>query len=82
MQIPYMEQGSYKKFQEDLFQLTNENYLIPTSEVPLANYVRDQILKEEDLLICLTAALLVFVRNRRVVANIFEYLSDNINLIK
>lgn len=68
MQIPYMEQGSYKKFQEDLFQLTNENYLIPTSEVPLANYVRDQILKEEDLLIRLTAALLVFVRNRRVVA--------------
>ncbi len=41
------------KFEEDLFKLNNEGeqdyYLIPTSEVPLTNLVRDEILADSDL---------------------------------
>jgi seryl-tRNA synthetase len=51
--------GQLPKFAEDLFltkKSDNENlYLIPTSEVPLTNSVRDQILDEGDLPIKLTA---------------------------
>lgn len=45
------------KFAEDLFALEGDNgyYLIPTSEVPLTNLVRDKILSPEDLPIKMTA---------------------------
>ena len=45
------------KFAEDLFALEGDSgyYLIPTSEVPLTNLVRDKILKPEDLPIKMTA---------------------------
>lgn len=49
--------GQLPKFEEDLFKLQGDKpfYLIPTSEVPLTNLVRDQILDTADLPIKLTA---------------------------
>lgn len=42
--------GQLPKFEEDLFKIENTNlYLIPTSEVPLTNIYRDEILADEDL---------------------------------
>lgn len=58
MYVPYMVNeeslrgtGQLPKFEEDLFKLNNERgyYLIPTSEVPLTNLVRDEIVAEADL---------------------------------
>lgn len=45
------------KFGDDLFALKGDNsyYLIPTSEVPLTNLVRDRILEREELPISMTA---------------------------
>lgn len=45
------------KFAEDLFALEGDSgyYLIPTSEVPLTNLVRDKILSPDDLPIMMTA---------------------------
>lgn len=36
--------GQLPKFSEDLFQLTDDYYLIPTAEVPLTNLYRNQII--------------------------------------
>ena len=58
--------GQLPKFEEDLFAAKKGGqdgtegdhtplYLIPTSEVPLTNFVRDQVLAEADLPIKLTA---------------------------
>ena len=49
--------GQFPKFKEDVFQLEDErNFtLIPTAEVPLTNYYRDEILNEADLPIYFTA---------------------------
>lgn len=48
--------GQYPKFKEDTFELTDTNYvLIPTAEVPLTNYYRNEILEEKDLPIYFTA---------------------------
>ena len=64
MYVPYMVNadslqgtGQLPKFEEDLFKLRGdkEYYLIPTSEVPLTNSVRDTILSPSDLPIKLTA---------------------------
>lgn len=64
MYVPYMVNadslqgtGQLPKFEEDLFKLRGdkEYYLIPTSEVPLTNTVRDTILSPSDLPIKLTA---------------------------
>ncbi|MDO3413157.1 serine--tRNA ligase [Saccharibacillus sp. CPCC 101409] len=42
--------GQLPKFEEDLFKLKDtEYYLIPTAEVPVTNYHRDEILEAEDL---------------------------------
>ncbi len=43
--------GQLPKFEEDLFKLITDNdyYLIPTSEVPVTNTVRDDILEESQL---------------------------------
>ena len=43
--------GQLPKFEEDLFKLTDERgfYLIPTAEVPVTNFVRDEIVGEEEL---------------------------------
>ncbi len=48
--------GQFPKFKEDVFQLENSNYtLIPTAEVPLTNYYRDEILAPEQLPVYFTA---------------------------
>jgi seryl-tRNA synthetase len=47
--------GQLPKFAEESFQTTEGHWLIPTSEVSLANLVRDQITAEEDLPMRLTA---------------------------
>jgi seryl-tRNA synthetase len=48
--------GQLPKFEEDLFRLRDEDYfLIPTAEVPLTNFHRDEILDEERLPLSYTA---------------------------
>jgi len=42
--------GQLPKFEEDLFRLRDEDYfLIPTAEVPVTNFYRDEILDEDRL---------------------------------
>ncbi|MDF2607803.1 MAG: seryl-tRNA synthetase [Bacillales bacterium] len=42
--------GQLPKFEEDAFRIESDDYfLIPTSEVPVTNYHRDEILTNEDL---------------------------------
>lgn len=43
--------GQLPKFEEDLFKLTDERelYLVPTAEVPVTNYHREEILDASDL---------------------------------
>ena len=47
--------GQLPKFSEDLFKTTNHFWLIPTSEVPLANLVNDSIIDEDKLPLRYTA---------------------------
>lgn len=47
--------GQLPKFAEEAFQTTDGRWLIPTSEVSLANLVREQILDETDLPLRFTA---------------------------
>lgn len=48
--------GQFPKFVEDVFHVENTDYhLIPTAEVPVTNYYRDEILDEAKLPIYLTA---------------------------
>jgi seryl-tRNA synthetase len=47
--------GQLPKFHEDLFQTTDGLYLIPTAEVSLTNIYRDEVLKESELPLQLTA---------------------------
>lgn len=62
--VPYMVNsdslfgtGQLPKFGEDLFRLDDERgyHLIPTSEVPLTNFARDEILDYQELPLKLTA---------------------------
>ncbi len=48
--------GSFPKFKQDVFHLAGLEYaLIPTAEVPVTNYFREEILDEADLPICFAA---------------------------
>ena len=47
--------GQLPKFSDDLFQLTDDYYLIPTAEVPLTNLFRDKIIDINKLPLKLTA---------------------------
>ncbi len=47
--------GQLPKFAEDLFRTTNDFWLISTSEVPLTNLVREQIVDQADLPMRMTA---------------------------
>ena len=47
--------GQLPKFAEDAFKTTNDHWLISTSEVPLTNIVREDILDEEELPLRFTA---------------------------
>jgi seryl-tRNA synthetase len=55
--------GQLPKFEEDLFKTTlgeSTRYLIPTSEVPLSNIVRDEIIDGERLPLRMTAHSMCF----------------------
>jgi len=41
--------GQLPKFEEDVFRTTTDHYLIPTAEVPVTNFHRDEILEEDEL---------------------------------
>ena len=48
--------GQYPKFKEDTYEVKNEDYvLIPTAEVPLTNYYRNEIIDGDKLPIYFTA---------------------------
>ena len=47
--------GQLPKSGEDLFRTTDDRWLIPTAEVPLTNFAREEILAEAELPIRLTA---------------------------
>jgi len=49
--------GQLPKFQDDLFRIDGEDpfWLVPTAEVPLTNYVADEILNEAELPLRFTA---------------------------
>ncbi len=47
--------GQLPKFEEDLFKTTNDFYLVPTSEIPLTNLVREAIVEEKQLPLRYTA---------------------------
>lgn len=57
MMTPYMVNydsfqgtGNFPKFKEDVFHITGTNYaLIPTAEVPVTNYYREETLGEDQL---------------------------------
>jgi seryl-tRNA synthetase len=57
MMVPYMVNhdsfqgtGNFPKFKEDVFHITGFNYaLIPTAEVPVTNYYREEVLNEDQL---------------------------------
>ncbi len=55
--------GQLPKFEEDLFKLKDDElFLIPTAEVPVTNYHRDEILPEESLPVKYAAYTLCFRR--------------------
>ena len=48
--------GQLPKFEEDMYGLEeNQMFMVPTAEVPVTNLCRDQILKESDLPVKMTA---------------------------
>lgn len=48
--------GQLPKFEEDLYRLKDDDlFLIPTAEVPVTNFLRDELLKEEELPLKYTA---------------------------
>lgn len=48
--------GQFPKFKEDIFQIEGQDLtLIPTAEVPLTNYYRDEVIPDEDLPVYFTA---------------------------
>ncbi|UIF28165.1 serine--tRNA ligase [Levilactobacillus brevis] len=48
--------GQFPKFKQDVYQLRDEDMtLIPTAEVPLVNYYRDEVIPEADLPVWFTA---------------------------
>lgn len=47
--------GNFPKFKEEVYETSDDLYMIPTSEVCLANLYRDEILSEEQLPVNLTS---------------------------
>jgi seryl-tRNA synthetase len=47
--------GQLPKFEEDLFQTTDDRWLIPTAEVPLTNLIADSIVPDDQLPLRFTA---------------------------
>ncbi len=52
--------GQLPKFEEDLYKTAEDQYMIPTAEVPLTNLVRETILEEAELPKRFTAHTLCF----------------------
>ncbi|MAL80168.1 MAG: serine--tRNA ligase [Sneathiella sp.] len=52
--------GQLPKFEEDLYKISDDQYMIPTAEVPLTNIVSESILVESDLPKRFTAHTLCF----------------------
>jgi seryl-tRNA synthetase len=80
--------GQLPKFEEDLFKLRDDPYfLIPTAEVPVTNYHRDEVLKEEALPICYTAYTPCFRREagsygKDTVGLIRQHQFDKVEMVK
>tara|TARA_B100000686_G_scaffold246265_1_gene255644 strand:- start:810 stop:2090 length:1281 start_codon:yes stop_codon:yes gene_type:complete len=80
--------GQLPKFEEDLFKLRDDPfYLIPTAEVPITNYHRDEVLNEEDLPIKYTAYTPCFRREagsygKDTVGLIRQHQFDKVELVK
>lgn len=80
--------GQLPKFEEDLFKLRDDPYyLIPTAEVPVTNYHRDEVLKEESLPICYTAYTPCFRREagsygKDTAGLIRQHQFDKVELVK
>ncbi|GBG95840.1 seryl-tRNA synthetase [Ligilactobacillus salitolerans] len=48
--------GQFPKFKEDVYQIQDQNMtMIPTAEVPLTNYYRDEVIPDEKLPVYVTA---------------------------
>tara|TARA_B100000686_G_scaffold318162_1_gene367575 strand:- start:54 stop:1334 length:1281 start_codon:yes stop_codon:yes gene_type:complete len=83
-----MGTGQLPKFEDDLFKLRDDPfYLIPTAEVPLTNYHRDEILKSEDLPIKYTACTPCFRREagsygKDTIGLIRQHQFDKVELVK
>jgi len=58
----FLGSGQLPKFEEDLYQLPERQFLIPTGEVPLVNLYREEILNENALPIKLTCLTPCFRR--------------------
>jgi seryl-tRNA synthetase len=54
--------GQLPKFEEDLYRTTDDLFLIPTGEVPITNFYRDEILEAKDLPIHLAGYTACFRR--------------------
>jgi seryl-tRNA synthetase len=80
--------GQLPKFEEDLFALRDDPYyLIPTAEVPVTNYHRDEVLKEETLPIRYTAYTPCFRREagsygKDTAGLIRQHQFDKVELVK
>jgi len=80
--------GQLPKFEEDLFKLRDDPYyLIPTAEVPVTNFHRDEVLKEESLPIRYTAFTPCFRREagsygKDAVGLIRQHQFDKVEMVK
>ena len=74
--------GQLPKFEEDLFKLENNQYLIPTAEVPLTNLYREKIISSDELPLKLTAHTPCFRSEAGSYGRIQTDLYVFINLIK
>ncbi|MBT3921423.1 MAG: serine--tRNA ligase [Nitrospina sp.] len=80
--------GQLPKFEEELFATRDDPlYLIPTAEVPVTNFHRDEILEEESLPICYAAYTPCFRREagsygRDTQGLIRQHQFDKVELVK
>ncbi len=80
--------GQLPKFEEELFKMRDDPYyLIPTAEVPVTNFHRDEVLKEESLPICYTAYTPCFRREagsygKDTAGLIRQHQFDKVELVK
>ena len=65
--------GQLPKFEEDAFLIEKEDYfLIPTAEVPVTNYHRDEILSGDDYRLAMRHIVLVSVLKQDLLEEIQE----------